>query len=69
VFIPGEGWVRWAEIARQVDRAFNEWRMRKQLELTPEGHLRAAATKSTNPEASASSKHKASPAAPTFSAG
>ena len=24
-YVPGEGWVRWAEIERQVNRAYSNW--------------------------------------------
>lgn len=32
VFVPREGWVRWAELSRQVNAAFQAWRMRKALQ-------------------------------------
>lgn len=31
VWIPGEGWVRWTELKRSVDEAFNRWRIRKAM--------------------------------------
>lgn len=31
-YIPGEGWVKWSKIFKQVDRAFNEWRVKKSLQ-------------------------------------
>jgi multidrug resistance efflux pump len=30
-WIPGEGWVRWTELQKQIDRAFQDWRMRRAL--------------------------------------
>ena len=28
VFIPGEGWVKWTDIQKQVAKAYDEWRAR-----------------------------------------
>lgn len=32
VWIPGEGWVEWREIERQVDEKFNQWLWRKAMQ-------------------------------------
>ena len=32
VWIPGEGWVRWLDLAAQVAEAFRLWRIKKSLE-------------------------------------
>lgn len=33
VFVPGEGWVTWREIHKQVSAAFHDWEMRHLLGL------------------------------------
>ena len=31
VWIPGEGWIKWATIERQVSEAYRKWRWRKAM--------------------------------------
>lgn len=32
LWVPGEGWVRWCDLMRDVERAFDDWARRKSLE-------------------------------------
>lgn len=72
IFIPGEGWVAWPEIADQFRAACARfWLMRytrRRPTLDAQNHSCGEATAKTSPAAQADSKIKAPFASRTFSA-